>query len=393
MRDRAVWLAEETLRICESTQLRSVEAWAASIVGACAAAESRRVLAAVRVAEVVADGNVAPWLANDTRGVACLVVAIASRAADFNEAQILLQGTRQEILDAGCALAMDLTSSARERAQIVEITATLSAGGTEVLLAQPELEIHLLGCMRVFIQGHEVPAASWLGRKKARAIFARLVMSADMPLDREVLADDIWPDIPGSAISARLAPMVWAMRNVLGERKEDTQGLRLKTTPGGGLMLQSLAGDRCDATAFIQVATRCSTTASPSRAKRLGQEAFGLYKGDFLLGETYSQWVVETRTQLRALLAKIVSHLVSLDALPDDIARIALELENALTDDPLNEAVCMAAMQLQIVIGNSARASQLFHATRDALGEQMGMAPNPQLIAVHDATIRHTTPA
>lgn len=221
------------------------------------------------------------------------------------------------------------------------------------------LQIRMLG-------GFEVSQATGtpveIPARKARALLALLARRPGQPIEREVLADKLWPEAPAERARTSLRQALKQLRRRLGP---------VIRSKGDALMLDP-------ATVEVDVATfeRLCKEASPPALAR----ALVLYQGEFVDGfsapaETLEEWLVFERASLRELALGALGRLAGEQsgAGATEVAlRAAIRL---LALEPLHEPMHRLLMQLYLNQGRRGDAAAQYRLCTDILRRELGVAP------------------
>jgi len=218
-----------------------------------------------------------------------------------------------------------------------------------------------------------------LPARQGRLLFAYLALNRDRPVRREELIDCIWPQHPPADAAGALNSLVSRLRRALGAGVIE------------GRAELSLALPR-DAEIDLASATEALARARSAAADHDWQATWGpahvaltiAQRG--LLPELEGPWIDERRRELEQ---------IELDAL-ELVAETGLGLggsELAAAERAANTLVERAAfresghrvrMRVLVARGNLAEALQAYEELRQLLREELGTAPSPDLVALHE---------
>src|SRR5262252_1702475 len=147
------------------------------------------------------------------------------------------------------------------------------AGGC-ILGTTAGIEYRLLGAIEVGVNGHVLD----IGGQKQRALLAILVLSANKPVSRDVLADRLWGQHPPVGAQHTLEVYVSRLRKTL----EPAAGGQVVLTRPGAYLLRA-TGEHIDLRRFERLACdgrRALAAHAPGRAAADLREALGLWRGE-----------------------------------------------------------------------------------------------------------------
>ena len=236
-----------------------------------------------------------------------------------------------------------------------------------------ELELRLLGRFQGrFSSGRSVE----LTTRKAWALLAYLALHAGQAHSREKLISLLWSDRAEKQGRDSLRQALTALRKGLG-----SEGVPLLTVNGDAIAVEPSAVE-VDALSFEQLLAG----GAPEDLER----AVDLYRGDLLDGigirdPAFEDWVYTERERLhgRAVeaLAKVLAHQAKSGAADRAMATAARLLQL----DPLQEIAHRALMRRHAERGQRGLALRQYQACADVLKRELGIAPDPETVALYDS--------
>lgn len=233
-----------------------------------------------------------------------------------------------------------------------------------------EFELMLFGAPRVLHRG----ALLHFGSRKALTILA--ILALDGSTTRERLAALLWPEADASAARRNLRRDLFRLRDLQ---------LPLQEVADGHLALA--AGWRIDVLQFRAALTRDDDAAALTLASP--QVFEGL---DGVAGADVDRWLTEQRSALLRQRQQARLRLAQARREAGDTDTALFLWQQALDEDPCQEAALLPAMQLLVQRGERAVALALFERTRDALRRELDLAPTGATSALADG-LRGTPPA
>lgn len=254
------------------------------------------------------------------------------------------------------------------------LTTLVGAAAGVIALPAPSIEVRLLGPFEVTVDGSSVPLRA--GGKPV-AVLKFMASIGDQPIARDVILEALWPDVPAGAAGNRLRAAMHALRRMFDE--DDATGAvevleyelgQYRLFPGATLATDvarfeaaAEAGRRHDRSGEVEDAIACYT------------EADGLYRGDYLEGDAYSEWTMGRREQLRDLHLTLLARLAHLHLEQgDDVSAIALSHKVVRRDEQNDEAyhILIAAHSRR---GERTAAERWFEIGERALGASLELHP------------------
>ncbi|MBP2325043.1 DNA-binding SARP family transcriptional activator [Kibdelosporangium banguiense] len=209
-----------------------------------------------------------------------------------------------------------------------------------------------------------------LGAAKRRTVLAALALELNKVVSADRLMTMAWDDNPPPSARAALQGHIAQLRKVLGN------GVELITKAPG----YQLVADRCmvDATRFDDLITQARTVSAADGVELL-RSALALWRGPVLADVPAAQ----VRDQAAAWLDE--ARLVALQDLGEQLAQLGriteviADLRDAVESHPTREPLVELLMRGLFETGRQAEALRLFHQTRTALADELGVDPSSSL--------------
>jgi TolB-like protein/cytochrome c-type biogenesis protein CcmH/NrfG len=227
----------------------------------------------------------------------------------------------------------------------------------------------LAACKLILLGGFASEAADGatlaLSTRKDKLLLAHLALSAGRPQSRERLAGLFWGDRSEAqardSLKQSLAGIRQAFRQAsLDPLRADRESVTLDPT-----------GIDIDAVEFGRLATQPTSCG----------KAIALYRGDLLDGvdgvsAEFDEWLRPERERLGGLAVRVLEQF-ALSPVPNEASDEAIRLgQRLLARDRLREPVYRALMRLHARTGERTEALKLYAACRDALKQDLGVAPD-----------------
>ncbi len=213
---------------------------------------------------------------------------------------------------------------------------------------------------------------------RLRALLVALALEPGRAVSKERLVDWIWGEQPPADAANALQALVSRLRRVLPDGAIDVQtgGYRLTVAP-----------DAVDAVRFEQLVDRARGGEVAHRA-RLLREATGLWRGDPLrdLGDSAAVDAVITRFDGLYLAALEDRYEAQIQL--GEGADLVAELTELVARHPVRERLVAALMRALGAAGRAPEALIVYQRAREALADELGVDPSPELSALHVALLR-----
>jgi len=245
-----------------------------------------------------------------------------------------------------------------------------------------ELNIFLFGGMRL-----ERGGASDEIRlpRRAQALLAYLLLSAQRYHPRDVLIDVLWPNSDPSSSHNCLNTALWRLRKLL-EQDTPAAGANpyVLTNGAGDVGFNWESAAWVDATTFEAEAARVLSIppGELSAADALSLEhALTLCRHDLLDG-FYDDWVLFRREQLRRIQLNGIAHLIQYYSSHKPERAVAWA-QRLLEIDPLREEIHRALIRLYLEMGQAPEALRQYERCRALLAAELGAFPMAETRALH----------
>ncbi|MFG1701305.1 BTAD domain-containing putative transcriptional regulator [Nonomuraea sp. NPDC049309] len=240
--------------------------------------------------------------------------------------------------------------------------------------------------MRVGILGPLRVAGSEVGGARVRALLIRLALAPGRVVTADRLIDDLWPGDPPAHPSA-------ALQSLVSRARREAPGL-IASHPAGYLL--DVAADEVDAWAFERLVRQGDV-----------RRALALWRGAPLAdaaGLPFAAGPAARLEELRltALAARIAADLDLTTARPTGSSaapptgpgpeELVAELEELVAAYPLREPFHALLVRALTVVGRRAEALAAFERIRNALADELGVDPGPELREAHLAALQDQEP-
>jgi DNA-binding SARP family transcriptional activator len=246
------------------------------------------------------------------------------------------------------------------------------------------LEYRILGPLEIV----DDVGALLLGGRKQRAVLAVLLLHANQVVSTDKLIDDVWgEDAPPSAPSA-LQVYIAQLRKALGRTNRGAEAIRTRS-PGYELVV---AEDELDADRFARICKKGRASLAggdPAGASEQLQEALACWRGQPLAEFTYETFAQSEIERLEEAKIAAIEDRVEADLALGRHLDLVGELDSLVGVFPLRERLRGHLMLALYRSGRQAEALQVFRDARDALAEQLGLDPGPELQELERAILNH----
>ena len=215
---------------------------------------------------------------------------------------------------------------------------------------------------------------------RLRALLIALALEPGHLVPKATLIDWIWGEHPPSDAANALQRLVSRLRKAL-------PGVLVEGQPEGYRL--SVEPDAVDAVRFELLVGQARTDGAPRRVQRL-REALALWRGGAMqdVGLTDSAAFDAAVTRLEGLRLTAMEDRFDAEISLGHGAELVTELTDLVAAHPLRERLVAALMRALVAAGRDTEALRVYQRTREALADELGADPSPELSALHVALLR-----
>jgi len=206
--------------------------------------------------------------------------------------------------------------------------------------------------------------------RQGRIVFATLVLAAARPVERDRLAEIVWPNTLPTSWTRDLSVIVSKLRALLGDD--------VSITTGRGRWYALTFRDGCkvdvvEARLFVECAERLAAKNEMASASQAASDAIEVLREPFLAGDD-CPWVEDQRSDLQSLLirayvvrAERACEVASAEGVSAAQAVVALA--------PYEESSYVLLMRAYLATGDRVRAARTYEQLRSSL-QEFGLSPS-----------------
>lgn len=232
------------------------------------------------------------------------------------------------------------------------------------------LEFRILGSLEVVDEGRQVE----LGGPRQRATLAILLLNANRVVSVDRLADDLYAGSPPVTALKQVQRQISELRKALGP----TSAIETRS-PG---YVIRVAPEQLDLTEFERLAAEAAEAqagADPARAADLLRRALDLWRGPPLADLAYESFAVAWIERLEEVRLLTLEQKIEADLALGRHAQLIPELEQLVSEHPLQEGLRAQLMLALYGSGRQAEALEAYRRARETLVEAFGIEPSPAL--------------
>jgi DNA-binding SARP family transcriptional activator/class 3 adenylate cyclase len=227
-----------------------------------------------------------------------------------------------------------------------------------------------------------------LGGGRQRALLALMLIHANEVVPAERLVDELWRPEPPAGAAHSLQICVSRLRKALEpERDPSAPRVLVTQTPGYVLQVGPEELDRFRCERLVAEGRRALGEGDPAAAAgRLG-DALGLWRGPALMDFAYEPFAQAEMARLGELRVSALEDRVEAELALGRHGRLIGDLEVAARDNPLRERLWAQWMLALYRCGRQSEALRTFQELRAHLGEELGITPSTELVALEEAIV------
>ncbi len=258
------------------------------------------------------------------------------------------------------------------------------------------LRISLTGVLTLQSEGYYTDE-SLLGGNQGRLLWAFLVAERHRAVERDELAEVLWPNELPASWEPSLRTVVSKVRRSFasaGLPADDVLthafGCYQLHLPDDTLVdIEELVRDVERAEHALRSANHAAVADPAERAAAVASSAF--------LPGSAAPWVERKRAELRSWLVRALEALAEGQLATGDPAAAVGPASEALTVEPFRESAVRSLMRAHQGCGNTAEGLRCYERCREMLADELGVDPSPQTEAIYLELLRqdpsHRTPA
>lgn len=249
----------------------------------------------------------------------------------------------------------------------------------------PKAQVRLFGGMEVVTPGGTITDKDWR-KRKARLLFALLVLRRGQDMPREQLFEHFWPEMDEDRAKSNFYVTWSIMKRALCAGAKDNGPCPYVEHVGGvcrivPAVVSSDYAEFEDSLATMRKADRAGDVdLALTAAERISQQ----YRGELLPGELYDDWLSPIRDRCRHDYGDAMLRASQLCFSAGDTEK-ALHLARAgLSQDPWREDLYQAALRYLIGSGQRSGAIETYVACKSKLAEDLGLDPSTETQRLYD---------
>lgn len=242
-----------------------------------------------------------------------------------------------------------------------------------------DLSVRLLGGFEISVRGRPLSGSIWRSAP-ARNLLCYLLISGEGRISRDQLVSKLWPDMERRRALNNFRVTLHRLREVL--RSQELEGI-VSYDAGACAFIppDSYWCDRDMFLAAVREAQRSTEAGDADGAHRGLGRAVSAYGGELLPG-IYEDWAVRERARLEDAYLNCLEELAVLRAAAGAYHEAARLCRRMLGMEPFREQTHRLLMACLYLGGEADEALRQYEECRRVLGDDLGIPPSPQTVAV-----------
>jgi DNA-binding SARP family transcriptional activator len=251
-----------------------------------------------------------------------------------------------------------------------------------------ECRVRMFGGLSVKVGDRLVADRDWR-KRKARLLFAMLVLGQGQDLPRDQVLEYLWPHMDDERARNNLYVVWSSMKSALSpDADKNTPCPYIDNSTG---MLRSVPEHiDCDVEEFESLVAHAEGAlldGNEKSALAAYEKLYGVYRGELLPGDLYEDWFQSARDRYRQEFGDSMLKVAELLLSKGETARALKYVRKALDHDPWREDLYQLALKCQIDSGQRSAAVETFFACKDKLGDELGLDPSQETMRLYDQVL------
>jgi DNA-binding SARP family transcriptional activator len=270
------------------------------------------------------------------------------------------------------------------RSRIVGLVAEVPGDAEPVL---PACRVRLFGGLEVAAEVGAVDETKWR-KRKARLLFAMLVVRQGQDLPRDVIMERLWPDMDEERAKRNFYVTWSTMKRALAGGAAPSQANHLVRCSGGVCRLApSVRSDLDDFDHAVARLRTASVIRDDEAILAAAREIEAIYRGELLPGDVYEEWFTETRERTKHDFCDAMMTAAHAAERRGEFDTALAHLRRASAADPWREDVYQVTMRCQMNSGQRSGAIETYMSCRSKLTEDLGIDPSVETTRLYQAVL------
>ncbi|MFU8891000.1 MAG: AfsR/SARP family transcriptional regulator, partial [Anaerosomatales bacterium] len=249
-------------------------------------------------------------------------------------------------------------------------------------------EVRLFGGLEVAVGTRPVSERDWR-KRKARLLFAMLVLQQGREVPREQIYDHLWPEMD-AARSRNNFYVIWSsMKGALVPGSSKGEACPYVEHTGGvcKAVPEHVFSDVAEFDTLVSAARQDINARDTDAAIRSYERLVDLYRGDLLPGDVYDDWFSSARDRYRQEFCDAMLSAHRLLTERGDHPGALRMVRRGIGADLWREDLYQAALRSHIASGQRSAAIDTYLSCRSHLADQLGLDPSTETMRLYDQVL------
>jgi DNA-binding SARP family transcriptional activator len=256
------------------------------------------------------------------------------------------------------------------------------------LSATAPCRVRLFGGLEVSVGTRQVLEREWR-KRKARLLFAMLVLQQGREVPRDQIYDHLWPEMDADR-SRNNFYVIWSsMKGALVPDSAKGETCPYVEHTGGvcKVVPEHVFSDVAEFDLMLSNARQALSEGDSDAALRSYERLVDLYRGELLPGDVYDDWFSSARNHYRQEFCDAMLGAHRLLTQDGDHPGALRMIRRGISADPWREDLYQAALKSHISSGQRSAAIDTYLSCRSHLAEQLGLDPSKETMRLYDQVL------
>ena len=249
----------------------------------------------------------------------------------------------------------------------------------------PVCRVRLFGGLDVSVGGRVIRERDWR-KRKARVLFAMLVIRCGQDIPRDQILEHLWPEMDEERARNNLYVAWSTMKSVLGGDGSAGEKSPYVENSHGVCRANSdtVRSDIDDLEEALAATRQAESDHDLEAALQAYERVASIYRGDLLPGDVYDDWFAGIRAHYRSVYIDAMRRAATLLLSGGDPLNALDFARRAIQADSLREDLYQVQMRCEIEAGMRSSAIDTYFLCRQRLSEDLGLDPSAETRSLYE---------
>jgi DNA-binding SARP family transcriptional activator len=252
----------------------------------------------------------------------------------------------------------------------------------------PVCRVRLFGGLDVSVGDREVGERQWR-KRKARALFAMLVLLQGREIARDQVLEHLWPEMDEDRGRNNFYVVWSAMKAALVPEADKVTPCPYVENAGGACRLVSslVTSDVEQFECELRLAHEAESNGDTAEALRAYRQISLAYRGELLSGDLYNDWFAAPRDRYRQDFGDAMLRAGEIMAAGGDHVGALRMVREGIAADSWREDMLQAVLRYSRESGQRSAAIEIFSTVRTRLSEDLGIDPSAETLRLYEQVL------